>query len=240
MAAQTGTAATGVASGQTSLTVSLTIPVGATRVVAAEGGFESTQRDCTGVTLDGGAMTQVGSNQYNGGRHASCWEMRDSDANWPGDDVTVDVVFTVATARSIRGAAQSFTDTADSAAGTPVTDDSGASGVSNTPSVTVSSAAGDIVFGIITSYSAARNTDAADDEIFWSDGSTGDASVYIFTNDGAASVDFDAQYGAPTTVNYVMMAFNIPDAGGGGGGTVANQLQAENLGKGLINQGQIS
>lgn len=187
----------------------MTIPAGATRVVAGDGGFENTEYATSGVTLDGGAMTQIGSNVHDGGRHASMWEMRDSDANWPGTG-TFDVVISISTStRSIQGWALCLEDSDDSAASGATT----GTGSGSTPSLTVSSATGDLVIGMFSTYSAARSTPpGADTELAWINNTTAQSSLYVFSNAGASSVTFDAAYAS--SVSWSGIAASFGDGGG--------------------------
>lgn len=213
MPATTGTPLVANAGG-TFVSGSLTIPAGADRVVVIEGGFNVGQTDCTGVTLDGDAMTQVGTNVYDGGgRHCSAWEMRSTDANWPGTG-SFTVAATAAAGRtSIAIVAFCIEDSADSApSGVNPGTGSGA-----TPSIAVTSSSGDLVVGGFSTYSAARGAaGGSDTEIEWYFGDTGDASLLAFETPGATSTTFDWTYGS--SVAWAGIAFSIPDAGGGGGG----------------------
>lgn len=212
MPSVTGTPVSNQGSGS-SVSVSLTVPAGATRIVVCEGGFDTTQQDCTGVAAGGNALTQIGTNVHDGGRHASMWEMRDSDANWPGTGPVTIVATNSGSRTSAHIVAFCLTDSDDVAASGAQT----GTGSSATPSLTVTSASGDLVIGMFGTYSAARGAaSGSDSEIDWYDGSTGDASLLVFSTPGATSTTFDWTYGS--SVSYSGIAASFGDSGGGGGG----------------------
>lgn len=101
-------------SSDTTGTISLTIPAGATAVVAFCAGFDNTT--VSSVTLDGNAMENVVSGQNGSNQFGGLFYMDDQDANWPGTG-TFNVVGTIGAAEQFHLHAVCFQDVDTATAG---------------------------------------------------------------------------------------------------------------------------
>lgn len=171
--------------------VTFTPPVGCTAILLEFGGFQnatlsltSVQGDPTGTPYNINDLTQsvFRANQ----QYAGLYGIFDSNANWPGTGSSVTVRVTLSgTAASLRVTAHFLQGTPSSGQVNSSTNSSSSSGSVSLSLSTSSSNAIDV--GVCATYSADVNGGSDDTQISYFDGDTGDASVYVWTEDGVDS-----------------------------------------------------
>jgi len=216
-----GTAQSSYAASVTTRTVSLTIPVGASAVVAFLGGYSNTT--VSSVTLDGNAMENIVSGQNGTAQYGGVFYMDDADANWPGDGA-FNVVGTATGGGSFNQVhllATCFQDVDTTTQGyrTGVA----ASGNVDDPNVSltgITTSTDTMVYG--SCYYSNQNAAATTGTLIIEVDNTTSASSSIFTYDNAPAGSSDT-IGTTTdaAVEHWSGAFALIGTGAGGGATPA-------------------